>query len=244
MSALTRSAALCCIVATLFLCGTVAAAPRDKKARGPATQPTTQPGQWVDVGKGVRARMFFGVWLDKDSEDNRPGHAARMVRLIPDTDEEHFGITLTLELPREFTGDLYFREKLTLPAKPRQWDQLNQAMREMLIDRTISPDGRSSTITETMRYAASMRILTFDNQPVGNYPTPFTTWDFDPAGDPPGEWSMECWLNNTYLGKHTFQVVRGKKGDMNPVMVPDEELEKARPRQVDPISSHAKESGD
>src|SRR5438067_2479629 len=79
---------------------------------GPATtQAVTGPGEWVEVGRGVRARAVLGFWRDGHGE--RPGRAARVVRLIPQGERaEHFGITVELDLPAKFSGKLHYREQL------------------------------------------------------------------------------------------------------------------------------------
>jgi hypothetical protein len=128
--------------------------------------------------------------------------------MIPGTDDQHFGITLTLDMPADFEGELVYREKLTLPARPAKWDELNQSLRELLVARTISPDGKSSTITERMQYSGGLRVLPLDGTLMLEYPTPFVIWDFDPAGDPQGEWTMECWVNERPVGKFAFQVIK------------------------------------
>jgi hypothetical protein len=198
-----------------------------------ATQPARPgPGEWISVGddarEDARARAFFGVWVGKDE---RPGHAARVVRRLPGEKEEHFGITLALALPADYTGEMHYREVLALPAKPKTWDRLNRALRELTVARTISADGRSATITETLYFAGGERILPLDGGDVENLPTPFVIWDFA-EGDPPGDWTMECWLNEKYLGNFAFKVVEGRRADKEPIIEMDREMERFRPAKL------------
>jgi hypothetical protein len=202
--------------------------PRNSNSRSkpPATQPATQPAQWINIGKGIRARAFLGFW---SGDNGRPGHAAKVVRLIPQSQSNnHFGFTLAVELPKDFTGDLRYKERLKLPQAPKTWTTDGGAgvVHEQGAIRTTSNDGRTTTVTETITYKTGTRQLA--QQQIETDQTPFTTWDFA-EGDPTGDWEMECWLNDQPLGKFSFKVVWGKPEDTDPVAEMDWDKEKTRP---------------
>ena len=67
-----------------------------------------------------------------------------------------------------------------------------------------------------------------------NMPTPFVLYDFD-SGDPPGKWTIECWLDEANLGKFDFEVIRGKPGETESVVVEDEVKARRRPPGKGPI---------
>jgi hypothetical protein len=193
----------------------------------PVRVPTTQHGQWIDVGRGVRARAFLGFW----GADARPGHAAKVVRLIPQgQSREHFGVTLSLQVPPRFTGKLHYEERLKFERPPRIWEGDGGAGRhvEHGATRFTSNDGRTTTITQVFEYIGG-RLQAEDGGPAGDGTrVPFYTWDFS-EGDPLGTWQVEAWVNQKCVGRFAVEVVWGRPEDEGPVVEGDEALDGYRP---------------
>jgi len=195
----------------------------------PVPGATTRPGGWVEVEDGVQVRAYLGFWRDNDlkpNADGRPGEAAKVVRLVKDKPgDTHFGVTVVFK--DEYSGQLNYRETVTLPAKPRTWDDLNESLRWLKVNRQLSPDGRSSTMTEQWDFIGGHRILPTGDVAV-NLPSPFVLYDFD-AGDPPGKWVIDCWVNDARVGHFEFEVVAGKEGERDVVVVRDEAMQLQKP---------------
>src|SRR5688500_12701597 len=144
---------------------------------------TTRPGDWVTVASGMKAQAYLGFWRGGDA---RPGDAAKVVRLVKeDPGEPQCGVALVLGMEEDFSGELVYRETLTLPRKPATWDELNESLHELRVSREISKDGRTSVMREAMTFDGGARALPLDGANVENMPTPFVMYDFD-AGDPAG----------------------------------------------------------
>jgi hypothetical protein len=199
-------------------------------ARKPATtepiaEEELRAGKWVDVGHGVRARAFLGFWMG----ENRPGEAGKVVRLLRESEIEHFGVTIELEVPRGFTGELKYRERLALPKPARTWGELDEEMVRRGITREVSGDAHAATIREPLKYKNGVRVWPSGDLMSRGQVAPFFTYTFD-AGDPPGEWSVECWVNDKSIGRFRFEVVIPEDGVKEPVVVSDGERNRERPR--------------
>ena len=193
---------------------------------------TTRPGDWVTVAKGVKAQAYLGFWR---GDDARPGDAAKVVRLVKgDPGETHFGVALVLEMDEDFTGELVYRETLTLPRKPATWDELNESLRALRVSREISKDGRTSVMSEAIKFEGGARVLPLDGGNVENMPTPFVMYDFD-AGDPAGKWVMECAINDVKIARFEFEVIEGKEGEQQLIVKPDEVMQKFKPAKLGAI---------
>ena len=190
--------------------------------------PTTRPGEFVAVNAKIGARAYLGFFRD----DDRPGDAAKVVRLLKEKPEQtHFGMAVELKLTEDFTGELRYREVLTLPRKPARWDELNASLWAMHVSRELSADGRASAMREVWRYEGGMRVIPIDGLAVENIPTPVVCYDFD-AGDPAGTWTMECFLNDVKIASFEFDVVNGEAGDRELVVKPDPVMQKFKPAKV------------
>lgn len=191
----------------------------------PATQPygdlliepffPPPPGS-VEVVPGLSVYAQFSAFREGKGE-KAPGKPADVLRL---SDDPSYGIHLLFFPGADFKGgEVHYREVLTLPAKPGGWGEgfgphLARALRHK---RTISPDGRACTTEITLRVQPGQMVpsvTTKEPGPDGQeeeflyllYPFPLGPWGLA-DDDPPGEWTIEAFVNDKPVARATFTVV-------------------------------------
>jgi hypothetical protein len=159
----------------------------------------------IEVAPGLFVEVLFGAWNPAKGE-KPPG---KRLDVIPLGSDVEFGFIVLFFPAKEFrTGEVNYRETLTLPAKPSAWPEPEEDLPAPVRQRMrISNDGRTCTTEQTITLRPGQMI---PNHQEGDniwllYPFPTHSWGVA-EGDPAGAWRFEAFVNDKLVGRATVQV--------------------------------------